>query len=134
MKRIAIILALVIAAFAFTSCEYEEEYYYMPDSHWILHADGMVEGRRLALTFVGDELEVADGSHKTPPFTESRTWDYYLTEGGTLHISYSYSDSDGTTSSDYHVLDYSISEDGLTLTLMYETWTGRVKTYTFDRR
>ncbi len=134
MRRIALLIVIAVAAFVFASCEEEEVRYYLPDSHWILHADGMVEGHRLALTFTGDELEVSDGSYKTPPFTGSRDWEYYVTDDGYLHIWYTTSDSDGGTSTDSEALRYSISEDGLTLSLVYEPWIGSTKYYTFDRR
>lgn len=132
MKRLALLITL-FAAFAMSGCE-DEYRTYMPDSHWILHADGMVEGHRLALTFDGDVVSVADGSYRTPPFTGSRKWDYYLVDDVEMRIYYTETDSDGGTSTTSYTLGYSMAPDGLTLTLTYDPTFGARRTYTFDRR
>ena len=133
MKRFALIITLVAATLMLCGCD-EEERTYLPDSHWILHVDGTSEGHRLALTFRGDEMEVHDGSYKTPPFTSSSTWDYYITGDGYLHMYYYSTDSDGYTDDESFDLKMSMSADGLTLTLVYDPWVGSTRTYVFDKR
>lgn len=132
MKRIAIVLTFV-AAFLMCGCE-EENRTYLPDSHWILHVDGTAEGHRLALTFNGDEMQVHDGTWRTPPFGESTYWDYYITDDGYMHIYYTTTDSDGYTDTESYELAMTLPEDGLTLTLVYKPWSGSARTYRFDRR
>lgn len=133
MKRIALIMTFVVAAAMLCGCE-DEYHSYLPDSHWILHADGMVEGHRLSLTFDGDQVEAADGNHKTPPFTSNRTWNYYITDANEMHIWYLDSDSDGGTSTTSYTLDYMMADDGLSLTLVYYPTFGTAKKYRFDKR
>jgi len=108
---------------------------YLPDSHWILHVDGMSEGHRLALTFSGDEMQVDDGSYKTPPFTSSdEEWYYYITEDSYLHMWNYYTDSDGVEYEDSYDLKMSINAEMNSMTLIYDPWIGSTKTYSFDRR
>lgn len=134
MKRSLLLISL-LTALLFCGCDAEEECWtYMPESHWILHADGMVEGRRLTLTFKGSEVEALDGSRATRPFTSDRTWDYHIGEDGYMHIYYTSSDSDGYSSTDSYELRHSVSEDGLTMTLVYYPSFGSARTYHFDRR
>ena len=133
MRRTAFMIMLFAAALTFAACD-EEPHSYLPDSHWILHADGMAEGHRLALTFHGETLDVADGSHTTPPFSASKRWDYYVTSDGVLHISRTESDPDGGTTTYSYNLDYNVSDDGLTLALTYAPTFGNVRNYLFDRR
>lgn len=133
MKRIALLITMVAATLAMCGCE-DEYRTYMPDSHWILHADGMVEGHRLSLTFDGDEVEAADGNYKTPPFTSHRHWDYYINENGEMHIWYVENDSDGGTTTYSYTLGYMLAEDGLSMTLVYDPTFGSTKTYRFDKR
>ena len=133
MRRLAFIIMFAAAALLMCSCE-EEEYSYLPDSHWILHVDGMSEGHRLALTFSGEDMIVTDGSwSKTPPFTDG-TWEYNITSDGYLHM-YDYStDSDGCTTTTSYDLYCTMSDDGLSLTLVYDPWYGSTRRYLFDRR
>ena len=133
MKRISLIMAF-LAAFLMCGCEEESCRTYMPESHWILHADGMVEGRRLTLTFDGDGVEALDGKWSTRPFTSNRTWNYYIDVDGYMHISYTTTDSDGCTSTESYELRHCLSDDGLTMTLVYEPTFGSTRTYNFDRR
>ena len=133
MKRFALIAMFVAAALALGGCE-EENRTYLPDSHWILHVDGTAEGHRLALTFNGETMHVHDANWKTPPFGGSSSWDYYITDDGYLHIYYSTTDSDGYTDTYYYDLAMTLSDDGLTLTLVYKPWSGSARTYRFDRR
>ena len=133
MKRIALMMTLLAALFM-SGCEEEENWTYMPDSHWILHADGMVEGRRLTLTFDGDEVEALDGSWDTRPFSSDRTWTYHIEDDGYMYISYTTTDSDGFSDTETYELRHSVSEDGLTMTLVYKPTFGSARTYRFDRR
>ncbi len=133
MKHFAFIAMFVAAALMLGGCE-EENRSYLPDSHWILHVDGTAEGHRLALTFNGETMHVHDANWKTPPFGGSSSWDYYITDDGYLHIYYSTTDSDGYTDTYYYDLAMTLSDDGLSLTLVYEPWSGSARTYRFDRR
>lgn len=133
MKRISLMLMLLAALFM-CGCEDDGPRTYMPESHWILHADGMVEGRRLTLTFDGDAVEALDGNRDTRPFTSDRTWDYYIDGSGYMHISYTTTDSDGYSDTESYELRHSLSDDGLTMTLVYEPAFGSARTYRFDRR
>jgi len=133
MKRFALIITLVASMMMFGGCK-EEIVSYLPDSHWILYTDGMTEGHRLALTFFGDQMEVNDGSYKTPPFTSSQTWNYHITEDSELYMwRYEY-DSDGYESRESYTLKMSINADVNSLTLVYDPWIGSTHTYNFERR
>ena len=116
-------------------CSCEDDYKtYMPESHWILHVDKMTEGRRLTLTFDGDGVKALDGNWDTRPFTSDRTWVYHIDGNGYMHIHYTTTDSDGDSSTDSYELLHSLSDDGLTMTLVYEPAFGSPRTYRFDRR
>ena len=132
MKRLMLIMTVVAAGLLMGGCE-EEHYTYLPDSHWILHVDGMTEGHRLALTFKGDVMRVDDASWRQTPFSDGE-WNYCITEDGWLNMWQSESDSDGGSYTVSYDLDYSMSDDGLSLTLVYWPASGGAKTYRFDRR
>ncbi len=133
MKRLTLLATLFVAAFALCGCE-EENYSYLPESHWIIHVDGTAEGHRLALTFNGDEMKVHDADWNTPPFNASSQWNYYITDDGYMHIYYTTTDSDGYTDTESYELMSTVSADGLRLTLVYDPWIGSTHTYVFDRR
>ena len=116
----------------FCGCE-DYEVGYLPDSHWILHVDGMAEGHRLALTFDGDQMRVFDGSYSTYPFTSSGTWQYNIRDGKCLYMWRDESDGDGSYIEDYY-LDYSMNATETELVLVYSPLTGNQYCYRFDRR
>lgn len=127
------LFAIPLAALSLMLCSCTEEHVtYLDDSHWILKVDGIAEGHRLALTFVGDEMEVFDASYDTPPFSDG-VWDYYIDEDDDLHMSRTYSDGDGETTESYR-LHCNVDEGFTALTLVYDPWLGSTCTYRFERR
>ena len=131
MKRILSTIVLLASMALFAACE-DEPRYYLPDSHWILHVDTPTEGRRLNLTFSGDQLKSSDGSYDTRPFTGTETWTYYINDNDELCItSNSYSDDDTQES---HLLGYSINEAATELVIVYDPLFGSRRSYRFDRR
>ncbi len=135
MKRLTLIITLVASMMMLGGCTEETIITYLPDSHWILHVDGMTEGHRLALTFEGDEMQVDDGTYKTPPFTSSdETWYYYISDNTYLHMWTYYTDSDGVEYTDSYDLKITTNEEMNSMTLVYDPWIGSTRTYTFDRR
>ena len=133
MKRFALIMTIVASVMLFAGCE-EEERYYMQDSHWILHVDGMTEGRRLTLTFEGESLKSLDGDSNTPPFYGSDTWSYYITGDSKLHIWKTETDYEGYTTTESYDLDFDVDEAMSDLRLSYKPWLGSMHKYRFDRR
>ena len=133
MKRFALIIMFVASAMMFTGCE-EEERWYLQNSHWILHVDGMTEGHRLSLTFDGEYLTTLDGDSHTPPFSGSQTWNYYITGDSDLHIWITDTDSDGYSTTESHDLKLIVDDAMTSLTLTYKPLIGSSHTYLFDRR
>ncbi len=133
MKKIALIMCFVATAIMFSGCA-EEEKYYLENSHWILHVDGMTEGHRLALTFDGETLTSADGDSHTPPFSGTETWFYYITGDSQLYIYQYETDSDGGTYTESHTLTIDVDDAMSYLTLYYKPAFGSTRTYRFDRR
>ena len=133
MKRFALIMTIVASVMLFSGCE-DEQRYYLEDSHWILHVDGMTEGHRLSLTFEGETLTSLDGDNHTPPFSGDQVWSYYIDGDSDLNIWYTETDYEGYTTTHSYTLKMNVDDEMTGLTLQYKPFLSSTRNYQFDRR
>lgn len=127
----SLIIAFVAAASMLCASCKDEDVYYLDDSHWILHTEGVSEGKRLNLTFEGDKLTVKDRPFLSNFPLDVDVWDYYISDGY-LHASRTYYD-DGYQEESYSFrVEFSDNESQMTLTQQRLLSSDRV--FVFDRR